>query len=383
MAGDEICFPCSVGTTHICPICQAVVSGSAPGPCFPCSKEHHFKRLIAREAATIPHKWLAKLFTEYGTEAADEVKATVATGRIARAAAACRQIALMVPHPDDLTTDALYAALGAGGLQRVSPMITYMTEVGAVKLDRARIMNQIEEDRVTQALVAYGEGPHRSLLKRYRNDLADRVRMSVTQRTAVTAAVDLLAELGDAPLAKLSQLHIKRTLHKGPEHRDALHEFLCFIEAQGGPILALPTPSRAELAANEKWQRDAITWRKRLEYPASSREARALIAVLIARLYALPLSRVLTLRREDVAFTPAGVTLWPKADALILEEPLADAFDKGMRQHCYWSLPMGQYLLGDECGMRIISEAMVAKHLTDAANYRRIFSRPGFRGGRS
>lgn len=50
------------------------------------------------------------------------------------------------------------------------------------------------------------------------------------------------------------------------------------------------------------------------------------VRLLIARIYALPLSRVRMLRHEEVAVKPTGVTLWPDADALELEESLADAF---------------------------------------------------------
>lgn len=71
---------------------------------------------------------------------------------------------------------------------------------------------------------------------------------------------------------------------------------------------------------------DIRACRERLKNPRTVVEARALIAVFIARIYALPLNRVLGLKRPEVAVTMSADTLWPDGEALALDRSLAVAF---------------------------------------------------------
>lgn len=353
----RVCRACAVGITHTCPICLSVIPGGGQAPCTPCSHRRRSERRIVAEAATIPHPWLAKLFTGFCTSGRIPLVAGVATARIARAAAAFRLIAGTVENPKDLTTEGLHAALGAEGLRRVAPLIAYMTEIGALTWDRARLQTLIEGDRVAAILEAHRDSRQAKLLGRYRDHLASRDRKPVTQRTALTAAVALLAELGDAPLHDLSQQHLAKALRKRPGHKAALRGFLSFVAASGGPNLVPAKTRRPDVVAQERRLRaDIRAWRKRLESPRSAAEARALVAMLIARVSGLPLTRVLALRRAEVAISATCVVLWPNADALPLGGPLADAFHR-------WTATAGPWVFPGRHGHQPLSEAAVDHHL--------------------
>ncbi len=67
------------------------------------------------------------------------------------------------------------------------------------------------------------------LLHRYRDHLAIRDQKPVSQRIALKAAATLLAALGDAPMADLTQRHVASTLRTRPRDRTTLQSFLSFL----------------------------------------------------------------------------------------------------------------------------------------------------------
>lgn len=138
MATDDICFPCSVGITHACPICQTVVSGSGNAPCYPCSQRRRPEHQIDEEAATIPIRWMSGMFIAFcrGRISLDD---GLASERIARAADVCRAIAARDPAYGRITTDDVHAAIGAEAARRVAPLIEFLCDVGVLEWDRARL----------------------------------------------------------------------------------------------------------------------------------------------------------------------------------------------------------------------------------------------------
>jgi hypothetical protein len=373
MADTQLCLACAVGLTHRCPICQDDVPGSGHAPCYPCSQRRRANRQIATERETIRHPWLAELFSDFCTSGKIPLETGNATDRIARAAAACRRIAVTVTNPTDLSTETLHAALGAESLRRVAPLIAHWAEVGVIEWDRARLQTLIERDRVTAILTTHAKSPHASLLHRYRDHLAIRDRKPITQRTALTAAVTLLAALGDAPISDLSQRHVTKMLRARPGHRAALQGFLSFLASEGGPKLTIAKPRRDPVARERRLRADIRACRKRLATPRTATEARALIAVLIARIYALPLNRVLSLTRPEVALSMSGVTLWPDGEALTLDRSLAVAFQEWISVGGLWRSPGNPWVFPGRDGHQPMSEAAVAYHV----NAKRTGDRPG------
>lgn len=57
-----------------------------------------------------------------------------------------------------------------------------------------------------------------------------------------------------------------------------------------------------------------------------------MLVMVIARIYNLPVTRVLALRHDKITVTGRGVTLWPKADALRLDKPLEFTFLRRARR---------------------------------------------------
>ncbi|MCJ2030430.1 hypothetical protein MKK50_13620 [Methylobacterium sp. J-043] len=70
-----------------------------------------------------------------------------------------------------------------------------MSDVGVLDWVWARLQILIENDQVEAILTAHRDSQLAALLRRYRDSLATRSRKPITQRTALTAALMLLAEL--------------------------------------------------------------------------------------------------------------------------------------------------------------------------------------------
>ncbi len=363
MANKRLCLACAVGLTHRCPECKKIVPGSGYGPCYPCSKARARRVRIGEEARTISHPWLAELFRAYCTSDIFPLEAKIADDRIARAAAACRRIALHVTDPPDLAMETVFAALGEKALRRVEPMITYWATIGALAWDQAQLRTLIELDRIAAILTTHGKGPNGPVLHRYRDHLAIRDRKPITQRIALTAAATLLAALGDAPIAELSQRHVANAMRARPRDRTSLQSFLSFLASEGGPKLTIAKPRQDPAAQKRRLQADIRKCRKRLHRTRDVIEARALIAVLIARIFTLPLLRVLSLKRSEVAVSPSAVTLWRDGEALTLDEPLARAFREWISLGGSWRSPGHPWVFPSRDGLRPASEGSIAYQL--------------------
>ncbi|KQQ13614.1 hypothetical protein ASF53_11620 [Methylobacterium sp. Leaf123] len=65
MANDRISFPCLVGITQTCPICQAIIPESGQTLCCPCSQRRRSERQIAESASTILIQWISGMFIAF------------------------------------------------------------------------------------------------------------------------------------------------------------------------------------------------------------------------------------------------------------------------------------------------------------------------------
>jgi hypothetical protein len=367
VANALFCLACTIGLTHRCPVCKKVVPGSGFEPCTPCGQDRLRRVKIGIEARAMSPPWLAELFRAYCTSGIFSLEAEIADERIARAAAACHRIAPHVTDPPDLALETVYAALGGYAFRRVEPMIAYWATIGALEWDQAQLRTLIERDRIAAILTTYGNGPHGPVLHRFRDHLAIRDRKPITQRIALTAAATLLAALGDAPIADLGQRHVADALRARPRDRTSLQSFLSFLASDGGPELTIAKPRLDPAAQAKRLQADIRQCRKRLHVTGDVVEARALIAVLIARMFTLPLSRVLSLKRFEVAISPMAVTLWKDGEGLTLDEPLARAFREWISLAGSWRSPGHPWVFPSRDRLRPMSEAAVASHLAGKA----------------
>jgi hypothetical protein len=268
-----------------------------------------------------------------------------------------------VTAPPDLAMETIFAALGEKALRRVEPMIAYWATIGALEWNQAQLRTLIELDCVAAILRTHGKGPNGPVLHRYRDHLAIRDRKPISQRIALTAAATLLAALGDAPIADLSQRHVANALNARPRDRTSLQSFLSFLASEDGPKLTVARPRQDPASQKKRLQADIRKCRKRLHRTCNVVEARALIAVLISRIFTLPLSRVLSLKRSEVAVTPKAVTLWKDGEGLTLDEPLANAFREWISLAGSWRSPGYPWVFPSRDGLRPASEGSIAYHL--------------------
>lgn len=209
----------------------------------------------------------------------------------------------------------------------------------------------------------HGKGLNGPVLHRYRDHLAIRDQKPITQRIALTAAATLIAALGDAPIADLSQRQVANALRARPRDRTSLQSFLSFLASEGGPKLTIAKPRQDPAAQKRRLQADIRKCRKRLQNASTVAEARAPVAVLIARIFTLPLPRVLSLKRSEVAVSPTAVTLWQDGEALELEESLAHAFREWISLAGSWRSPGHPWVFPGRDGLGPASEGAIAYHL--------------------
>ncbi|MFX4990423.1 hypothetical protein ABTC08_19565, partial [Acinetobacter baumannii] len=80
------------------------------------------------------------------------------------------------------------------------------------------------------------------------------------------------------------------------------------------------------------------------------------------KITALPLTRVLTLRTDEATRVGSTVVLWPDADAVVIEQPLAGDILRWTTSNPQCGLG-GTWVFPGRHGHQPLSEAAVAYHL--------------------
>ncbi len=148
-----------------------------------------------------------------------------------------------------------------------------------------------------------------------------------TTRMYMASAAALLRMAGLDTVAGLTQAHVRRYLHRYRGRRTNVMQFLSWVSASSGAGFDVGKARRTKPRKREKATlRKAAGLLTRLETPRSQREGRALLAAAISVVHRVPLTKVLSLRRDQVETQSSRMVLWDDQHAVDLAAPLMVAF---------------------------------------------------------
>ena len=359
--GRAVCVACAgeAPPVHACPGCGSPTPGTGAAPCRACALRDRVERRVALCTEMIAQPWLRALFQEFcGWESLPRTAGNM-TRRIDAYAACFSVIDRHCAAPALLDQGLLLQVLGAEGLRRQHLVVRFLAERLALDWSPRRVEAFVEAGRIEGVLAAADGRPWGPALRAYRGHLAlDGALRPRTVRFYLNAAAGLLAQAGHADLALLQQAEVERYLRRKPGQRASLARFLAYAARIAGTQVVLPPKKRwANPKAREKaLLREARVLLDRLDQAAGVGEGRALLATAISRIYAVPLSAVLALKRPEVAAEGAAVMLWPDRLAVSLAPALAEA----LRRWASWD---GSYLFPGRNGAQPLSRDAVRYHV--------------------
>jgi hypothetical protein len=151
--------------------------------------------------------------------------------------------------------------------------------------------------------------------------------------TYLNAAIKLLRSEGVSSPEQLASDAIRRFVRGHSGYSASLTPFITFLRnAKGLDAERMPKAAPKRRAFERDLINEVRILSKRLGVTANYREARALIARLIARLYQIPLSDVLSLRWHHVKISARQIAIEIDGESVVLESALAEAVTR-------WLLP--------------------------------------------
>ncbi len=302
--------------------------GAGQARCAACALGHRISAKATSSATSFRHAWARDLFLAFCAS----IDAVSAPGDMAQRvpghAAFFAKLECACAGIQEITQQRLLDLFGAEGLRRADLPVRFLVERlalawdaegGAVNSDRRRIA-------VTEA--AARAQPWSGDLEAYRKHLAaGREIKSATARMYVASASALLRMAGVSAAVELTQADVRRYLHRYRGRRTNIMRFLSWVSGQAGTSFDAGKGRRTPPRKLEKATlRKAGHLLNRLAAPRDQREGRAVLAAAIALLHRVPLTRVLALRRPDIAVDGDRVTLWPDGADVDLAVPLAAGF---------------------------------------------------------
>ncbi len=328
--GRLVCISCTgpEPATHACPDCGGAVAGSGLAPCRTCAARRRGRAAIMAEAPKIG--WPRALFERF----CEEKLVAAPRGRVARevekAAMFFQTLGRKIPSEDRLEARALQKAFGAESLRRFQNAVSFLTGVTKSEITDSERRALVEQDRIERLFDEIQERPWAGDIKAYDHALRAKAPdiAARSRRLYLRAAVGLL-ELADClRLQDMTQADLEAFLRRRPGQRASLAPLLRWIGERHGTRLKLPQGRKKDAARREKkFLADVTQIMEDLKAARDAARAKALIATAISRLYRIPLERVLTLSASDV-FINDDILLWPKQEAIRLEKPLADTFQR-------------------------------------------------------
>ena len=280
------------------------------------------------EASRLRQAWASELFLAFCAS----IDATRARGDLARRipdhAALFAVLDGRCAGIGEITQQRLLDLFGAEGMRRADLPVRFLVghlslawevDAGATNSDRQRIAG-------TRAAVR--DQPWLADLDAFREHLAaGREIAAGTARMYMAAASALLHSAGVGRAGDLTQVHVRRYLHRYRGRRTNIMRFLSWVSGRSGAFFEVGKGWRTPPRKREKATlRGAGHLLEHLAAIRDQRAGRAVLAATIAVLHHVPRTRVLALRQCDVAVDGEAVTLWPGEADLKLAAPLAAGF---------------------------------------------------------
>ena len=330
--GRPSCAGCAMDTptAHACPDCSQSVPGRGAAPCDACSLRRLIALRLAAQADAVRPAWARVMydaFRDWEGLPGDQY------GVVQRAAAYARVFAAIgagCAGPGEVTQARLLDLFGNEGLRRATTPVRFLVAHLSLPWDAEVAGNAAEGRRIGAVMAAHAGRTWAADLQAYRRHLAqgDGTLSPKTVRMYVTAAAGLMAAAKVGRAVELTDRHARIHLMRKGGHRASLARFAAWLPTIGGPSLQVHRRRARNLRRLERTTlREAKYLTQALGAATDVRRGRALLAAAIARLFLVPLTRVLALTRDEVAAGPDDVvTLWPATLALALPRTVAAGF---------------------------------------------------------
>ncbi len=355
-----LCPGCAsdVPATRACPDCRRPVPGRGTAPCRACGLKRLIGRRLADGAGLVAPGWARALYDEFSAwDALPRDRHAVAC----RAEAYARCFATVgagCAGPEEVTQVRLLALLGNEGLRRMVLVVRFLAMHLKLDWSPAAASDAAEARRIGTLLTAHAERGWAADLAAYRAHLKGcNVRLR-TVRTYLTAAAGLLTDARVDRAADLTAANLATHLRRTPGSRGHLPRFTAWLPAVGGPALSVHRKREPNLRRREReLLRDARRLVEALCAEQGVGRGKALLAAALARVYCLPLPRVLALARAEVMEDDGAVVLWPEGLALRLIPDLATAFRR-------FAAADGRLMFPGRNGVQPLSVSAVRHHVT-------------------
>ncbi len=344
--------------THACPACGVRAPGAGNSRCRPCALARRIAARAAPLAATFRQPWVGELFKAFCAS----IDVATASGDMARRLASHAKFFAVLDDrctgTRELSQQRLLGVFGAEGLRRAVRPVQFLAAHLALPWDGDDGMADSDKRRVAATSVAaQGQAWAGDLAAYERHLAAGRTIASSTARMYVAAAAALLRMGGVEAGADLTQAHVRRYLHRYRGRRTNVMRFLSWLSASSGADFDVGKARRTKPRKREKATlRKAASLLARLEAPRSQREGRALLATAISVVHGVPLTKVLSLRCDQVETQSSRVVLWADQHAVDLADPLMVAFRR-------FAAGSGQLAMPGRNGLQPLSVSAVRHHV--------------------
>lgn len=330
--GRPMCHQCAAEepVTHICPACGSSVPGGGSSPCADCSLKDRIRRRVKLNVELLEQPWVRSLFEGFCAWDGLRKAAGNMTARIDRYAVFFAAMDRSCEAPQVVTQRRLFDIFGAEGLRRGFLAVSFLCERLALEWDAATLEDLIEARRIDQQGETWRDRPWAAGLQRYVDELERGGPPRLKQKTVrmyQTAAGGLLEMAGVESPGALTQGHLDRYLKRHPGQTANLSAFVRHLRESSGVALELRKRAGTPLPRKDRTLVQRVqSLTRSLDTETNERRAKALLAVLLANLYQVPIKDVLALSTEYVMEEPEAIVLWPGTRDVRIAGRLAELF---------------------------------------------------------
>lgn len=331
--GKPLCGECLPGreVTHECPDCGEAAPGRGRAPCHACSLRRRAWRRAHLDAELLDRDWCRDLFHAFCAWLIERCQAGNLTRRIDNYARFFEVLDKQVDRPDQISQSGLARLFTPEELRRHYVVVRFFIERRGLQWRKSKGREIAQARKIDEQLASCRDEPWSALINDYYHYLRARPTQlgaplnEGTIKAYLDAAIALLIWEDSSGTVELDSEAPRRFVRRRPGYSASLTPFTTFLSVIKG-LDVKPPPKRP--ARRREFERRLIrevrTLLTRLEVTTDFREARALIARLIARVYQVPLVDVLALRWAQVSICGNRICLLFESGSIELAAELSE-----------------------------------------------------------
>lgn len=318
LEGKPVCGNCLPGAerTHDCPDCGEQTAGGGSAPCRGCAVARRAWRRARLNAELLDQDWSRDLFLAFCSWLVERCRAGDITRRIDTYARFFEILDKRIPRLDHISQSQLAAIFTPEELRRRFIVVRFLIENHGMEWNKPRAREAAHSRRNLARLLSCRDEPWYELVEEYVDYLRARPSASGdtvgenTIGTYLNAAIGLLRFAGPTSSRELSPDAVRRFVRRHSGYAASLVPFVTYLRTVKGVDVELAVKMPLKRREFErKLVREVRLLLERLEVTDNRREALALLARSISRIYQFPLVTVLALRWDQVAIAESRISI--------------------------------------------------------------------------